>query len=211
MNDDPFAFAGTEADDRRIQQPLARYFGRGDVVADLGCGRGVFLQLLRQRGATGIGVDTSSQAVEACRAKGFVIEQNDALRFLATRGGDLDGVFASHIIEHLPVDQAATFGPLAHGALKPGGYVVLVTPNPADVRVITETFWLDSSHVRPYPLPLLERWFEAAGFEVVEAYTSSGLPMRARAMRHTVRNYVAKLLLGRHYWSANSVIVGRKR
>ena len=180
MSDDPYAFAGTEADDRRIQLPLVRYFHRDDVVADLGCGRGVFLELLRRRGAQGLGVDLSNAAVEACRAKGFLIEQGDALAFLATHSADLDGVFASHIIEHLSGEQAGSLVQSAHDALKAGGYLVLVTPNPADVRVITETFWLDSTHVRPYPLPLLQHWLEAVGFDVVEAYTSSGLPMRAK-------------------------------
>ena len=106
-------------------------------MADLGCGRGTFLELLRQRGATGLGVDLSDEAVGLSRAKGFAIEQQDAIDFLTSRENELDGVFASHIVEHLPIDRAVMLVPAAHVALKAGGYMIVVTPNPADLRVIT--------------------------------------------------------------------------
>ena len=208
---DPFAFGGLEVDTRSIQAPFARYFKRGDLVADLGCGRGTFLELLKQRGVSGLGVDLSDEAVEASRAKGFAIEQQDAIDFLGGRDNDLDGVFASHIVEHLPIDRAVTLVPAAHQALKPGGYLIVVTPNPADVTVITETFWLDPSHIRPYPLALVRQWFTAAGFDVVEARTTSGVPLWAYGRRHVFRNMLSKLLLGRHFWTANTVVIGRKR
>ena len=145
------------------------------------------------------------------RAKGFAIEQQDAIDFLTSRENELDGVFASHIVEHLPIDRAVMLVPAAHVALKAGGYMIVVTPNPADLRVITETFWLDPNHVRPYPLALVRRWFIAAGFDIVEARTTSGVPLWAYGRRHVFRNILGKLLLGRHFWTANSVVIGRKR
>ena len=36
-----------------------------------------------------------------------------------------------------------------------GGKLVVVTPNVADLWTMTEAFWLDLTHIRPYPLPLL--------------------------------------------------------
>jgi O-antigen chain-terminating methyltransferase len=48
--------------------------------------------------------------------------------------------------------------------LKPGGLLILETPNPANVFVGSHTFYLDPTHVKPIPSELL--WFiiESRGF-----------------------------------------------
>ena len=52
---------------------------------------------------------------------------------------------------------------LPRGALKAGGLLILITPNTKDLGVITENFWLDITHQRPYPLKLLRKMLADAG------------------------------------------------
>lgn len=68
-------------------------------------------------------------------------------------------------------------------ALAPGGRAVLVTPDPTNLVVITEVFWLDPTHVRPWPRPLLEALGRAAGLTVVESYGDPATTPRRPPLR----------------------------
>ena len=51
-----------------------------------------------------------------------------------------------------------------------GGRLLVVTPNSRNLIVLSEVFWLDPTHVRPYPRALVERLGRAAGFTTVASY-----------------------------------------
>ena len=57
---------------------------------------------------------------------------------------------------------------LAWRALRPGGVLILETPNPLSLVVAARNFWLDPTHRRPVHPESLELSFELAGFEPVE-------------------------------------------
>jgi hypothetical protein len=48
--------------------------------------------------------------------------------------------------------------------LQPGGLLIMETPNPENLVVGANTFYLDPSHERPIPPPLLAFAAEHAGF-----------------------------------------------
>jgi SAM-dependent methyltransferase len=148
-----------------VQRPYVRYFRSAGArrVLDIGCGRGIFLELLREAGIDAAGVDLNANAVAECQQNGFSdVEQGDAVHFLERRrreGTAYDGIFCSHVIEHMFPIEAIGLLDLCVAVLAPGGRFVLVTPNARNGRVWTETFWLDPTHVRPYPRRLIEGAF----------------------------------------------------
>lgn len=159
-----YQFGANPRHARRLLLHYSRLFSRG-VVADLGAGRGYFLEALRARGIECVGVDTSQEAAAYCRKQGFDIVISDAIEYLQS-ASNLAGVFASHLVEHMPPEKVERLFEVAHRALAGGGRIVIVTPNIRDWRVWSETFWLDVTHVRPYPPALLEAMLTAAGFRV---------------------------------------------
>src|SRR5258708_13013373 len=67
-------------------------------------------------------------------------------------------VVAMHVVEHLPVE--ALFALFAHAArvLRPGGLLIIETPNAESLAVTGAEFWRDPTHPpppHPPPLPLL--------------------------------------------------------
>jgi O-antigen chain-terminating methyltransferase len=56
----------------------------------------------------------------------------------------------------------------AYRVLRSGGLLIMETPNPENIRVATETFYLDPTHRRPIPSSLLAFLPEEAGFAYVE-------------------------------------------
>ncbi|MCU0726085.1 MAG: class I SAM-dependent methyltransferase [Planctomycetes bacterium] len=188
---DPAAIARSFVDEeevRAVQRGHLRHFRGARRVLDLGCGRGTFLGLLREAGIEGLGVDRDPAPA---RAAGHEVVEGEVEAFLhgaAARGERFDGVFASHLVEHLPADHVPGLVERIAAVLSPGGRVVLVTPNARNLVVLTETFWLDPTHVRPWPRPLLGRLGEAAGLRVIESYDDRAtLPRRSFPRRLLAR------------------------
>ncbi len=156
----------------RQQKDLAKYFmnAPGPVV-DLGCGRGTMLELLKSSGVTNYGVDTFSPAVEVCRKKGLRITESDIFSHLAElNDSSMGGIFCSHVIEHLHPPAALRLIRESYRVLIRGGTLILVTPNPQNLLILTEIFWLDLTHVRFYPARLLDGLLEEVGFIFVHCF-----------------------------------------
>jgi len=138
-------------------EPYAAWFEPGSTVLDVGCGRGEFLDLLARRGVRGVGVDADPDMVAAATESEFVAHRADAFEFLGDHEDAYDGVFAAHLIEHLPAGRMVDLVQAMARALRPGGRLLLVTPNPHNLSMHLNEFWTDLQHVRFYT-PEIVRW-----------------------------------------------------
>lgn len=160
---------GSREEIRGQLERYVAYFKAGGEILDLGCGRGEFLELLRDRGFRGAGVDLNAQMVEACRGKGLRAEQADLLDALAGRAdASLDGIFSAQVIEHLPAAVLERLIELAQAKLAPGGTLILETINPTSVYALVHAFFADLSHRFPVHPETLRFLLDAAGFEPTE-------------------------------------------
>lgn len=161
---------------RKMQLPYVRLFTDHGAksVLDVGCGRGLFLDLLRESGIDASGIDGNAEAVEECRARGlndtYVGDALDYLESARAEGRRFDGIFCSHLIEHLPGRAAVRLIASSAALLAPGGRLVIVTPNVGNLHVWTRVFWLDPTHVRPYPRELTEAIMTAVGLSIGASY-----------------------------------------
>jgi SAM-dependent methyltransferase/uncharacterized protein YbaR (Trm112 family) len=138
-------------------------------VVDIGCGTGEWLELLRVNGFVASGVERNSRIFETCRRKALKVEQADALDYLQHAAeSSLGAVTALHFVEHLPYESLTAFLDETLRVLKPGGCLILETPNPENVLVGSYTFYMDPTHVRPLPSSLLKLLVEGRGFRDVE-------------------------------------------
>jgi ubiquinone/menaquinone biosynthesis C-methylase UbiE len=97
-------------------------------IADLGCGSGVFTDLLRQRGYVPVGLDISPKLIELGKAKYPNVEFIEGdVEHLPFPSASLDGVLLSGLVHHLP--DPARCAAEAFRVLKPGGSFVAFDPN----------------------------------------------------------------------------------
>ncbi|PWI56764.1 class I SAM-dependent methyltransferase [Sulfoacidibacillus thermotolerans] len=136
---------------------------------DLGCGRGEWLELLTEYRFQPFGVDLDRGMLMACKERGFSVAEMDAVTALRDLPKESQVVVSGfHIAEHLPFEALQAIFEQALRVLKPGGFLILETPNPENIQVATANFYLDPTHQRPLPPLLLSFLAEFYGFSRVK-------------------------------------------
>ncbi len=145
-------------------------------VLDFGCGRGDFLELLRDAGVGAYGVDSDPDAVRICLEKKLECLEVDGLAHLAAISvGSLDGLFAAHVVEHLSQEDFFRMVKLASSRLRAGGMFLAETLNPQCVFT-PGVFHLDPTHRRLVHPSLFEHLLLENGFEMVTILNRQFLP-----------------------------------
>jgi 2-polyprenyl-3-methyl-5-hydroxy-6-metoxy-1,4-benzoquinol methylase len=162
-------FRGDEHEIKERQRIYLQYFQGKENILDIGCGRGEFLELLRESGIKAGGVDLDRDMVLLCHEKGLDVVMDDAFAHLLARPDEsIDGVFAAQVIEHLHPRRVIELVKLCYRKLVPGGILILETPNPKCLMIFADTFYKDPSHVQPAHPDTMQFLFEATGFHEVE-------------------------------------------
>lgn len=164
-------FRGTREEIRRrltYYLPMVRdsvVGSEGATVLDVGCGRGEWLELLREEGIKARGIDINETMAKECRERGLEVSVGDAIAQLKQLPDNALGALTGfHIIEHIPLDSMIELIEEAHRVVQPGGLVIFETPNPENLVVGACNFYTDPTHQRPLPPPLTQFLVEAGGF-----------------------------------------------
>jgi 2-polyprenyl-3-methyl-5-hydroxy-6-metoxy-1,4-benzoquinol methylase len=138
-------------------------------VLDIGCGRGEWLELIKEEGLRAEGVDSNTVLAEQCRDSGLTVANEDLNEHLAkVPDNSLGAVTGFHIVEHLPIERLVDLLNETMRVLKPGGVVIFETPNPRNVLVGTCNFYFDPTHRNPIPSEVLKFLLESRGFSDIE-------------------------------------------
>ena len=163
---------------RELYRPYVDRFRGCSRVADLGCGRGTFLSLLREGGISAYGVERNHDLAARCRAEGFDVREEEILAHLERLSdGALDGAFLGHVVEHLDLIRLVRLLRLLHVRLRPGGVLLFETPNTENLVVLGASYFRDPTHQMPrHPETYL---FLVRSHGFTEAELLRGLPTPA--------------------------------
>lgn len=167
-----------------VYLPFVREAGAGTSqapVLDLGCGRGEWLEVLRDSGLVARGLDHNHAMAQQCRELGLDAVEADVLEYLRAQApGSLGAVTGIHIIEHLPFASLVALFDEALRALRPGGVAIFETPNPENLLVGACNFWYDPTHRHPLP-PLATQFVaQARGYGRVDIVPLHPYPAESR-------------------------------
>ncbi|MDZ7678660.1 MAG: class I SAM-dependent methyltransferase [Acidimicrobiales bacterium] len=138
-------------------------------LLDIGSGRGEWLDVLASRGIEAYGIEINEAFVADCSARGLDVRRGDALAHLHDLpDASLGAVTAFHVAEHLDLDTLIDLIDAALRVLRPGGVLLLETPNPTNVSVGAASFYLDPTHLKPLHPQFLEFLVANRGFSEVE-------------------------------------------
>ena len=166
---------GSRADIKERQRVYLPYLAKAGVgtadkpILDLGCGRGEWLEVLRENGYAARGVYMNVSMASMCRELGLNVLKADAITYLRSLPDQSLGVVtAFHLIEHLPFERLMELLGETHRVLATGGLAIFETPNPESIYVASETFFTDPTHVRPLPSSLIVFLLRHVGFAKTE-------------------------------------------
>ncbi len=167
-------FRGSEEDVRERQRFYVPWFRDAKTVLDVGCGRGEFLELMREAGIPASGIDSNPELAGLCRAKGLEAEHADLFAYLAgLADGSLGGIFCAQVVEHIPPGRLPDMIRLAAAKLAQDGVLAIETPNPECLAIFASHFYLDPTHQRPVPAPLLIFHLEECGMGKIRLHKLS--------------------------------------
>ncbi len=153
----------------------------GWTVFDAGCGRGEWLELVKEKGLQAVGIESNHNFVEQCRDNNLNVIEGDAIEYLGASPDDFIGaVSAFHFIEHLPFYKLMLFLEQVFRTLRPGGLLLVETPNPKNLLVASCNFYVDPTHNKPLPPELLQYTLGALGFGIVETLFLQPFPAEYR-------------------------------
>jgi len=143
-------------------------------VLDLGCGRGEWLELLKENRFIYLGIDTNQTMINVCKEKSLNVQCADALSYLkAQKEESYYAITGFQIVEHLEPGELTELLQETYRVLKSGGVAIFETPNPENLIVGACNFYFDSTHNRPIPPERLRFLAEYVGFTKVELLRSN--------------------------------------
>ena len=148
--------------------PYVQKAGAGTMeypLIDVGCGRGEWLEILKENGFVARGVDMNRVMQRDCEELGLDVAAEDAVIYLrGLKPNSVGAVTGFHIVEHLPTRTMLLLFSEVLRVLKPGGIVIFETPNPENIFVGSCTFYTDPTHRNPIPPNTLAFLMEYQGF-----------------------------------------------
>ena len=174
-------FRGAPEEIRSRLTEYLPYFEGATEVLDLGCGRGEFLDLLRESGVSARGLDINAEMIEECHSRGLIADVGDALSFLQQQNDrSLGGLFAAQVVEHLEPRYLVRLLAVASQKLRPGSKIILETINPACWFAFFDAYIRDITHVRPLHPDTLQYLLTANGFQHTMVRYSAAFPEESK-------------------------------
>jgi 2-polyprenyl-3-methyl-5-hydroxy-6-metoxy-1,4-benzoquinol methylase len=162
------------------------------AIVDIACGGGKLLHFFKEQGYSNLqGVDLSPEQVQLARQVLTAVHHENALDFPERNPGAFDLVAGFDVIEHFHKPEVLRFLDAAFAALKPGGRLVVQTPN-AESPWGTLHRYNDFTHEVCFNPNALTRLMNLSGFRDIEARETGPAPW-GHSLASTVRAAVWQL------------------
>ncbi|NPA59266.1 MAG: methyltransferase domain-containing protein [Epsilonproteobacteria bacterium] len=162
---------------------------------DLGCGRGEFLEILRDEELKAKGVDINHYEINKLKDNGFEVYCQDILKYLENTTEHYTSISSLQVFEHLSYSYMKQVIELSYQKLYKDGVFIMETINPHN-KVAFNSFYMDETHKRPLPPEMMTFMLQYYGFQDVKVVFSSLMPEEFRSKSNININYHDYALIG---------------
>ena len=168
-------FRGTRADIKQRMEVYLPYLLKLPSekeqieILDVGCGRGEWLELLKENNYHAKGIDLNAIMVSLSQGFDLDTKKIDVIEHLKLLEDEsLSMITGFHIIEHLPFDVLMDMYKECYRVLQKGGMIIFETPNPENLLVSAHYFYTDPTHINPLVPATTQFLVEYSGFKDIE-------------------------------------------
>jgi len=168
-------FRGTRADIKQRMEAYLPYLLKLRLeknqieILDVGCGRGEWLELLKDNNYKAKGIDLNAIMVSLSQGFGLDTKKIDVIEHLKLLEDEsLSMITGFHIIEHLPFNILMDMYKECYRVLQKGGMIIFETPNPENLLVSAHYFYTDPTHINPLVPATTQFLVEYSGFQDIE-------------------------------------------
>lgn len=152
---------------------LISQYSKDVEILDLGCGSGRLLAALQGDGwFNAKGIDVSSEQIVSAVAAGIPAVCEDAFEYLRKNKGRYHIIFAIDFVEHFSRDEVLTLGQLIFEGLRPGGFLIIQTPNGKSPFALRNIYG-DLTHLCIFSDESIRQWLKGSGFTHIKAESPS--------------------------------------
>ena len=199
-----------------IFEAAASALNGGGTLLDVGCGDGSFYPCISAKFEHVYGIDIAPEAVNEAQERGMEAVAGDAGGPLPWKDRYFNSIVCLEVIEHLP-DPLAALKEI-HRVLKPGGHLVLTTPNIRYFRNLarllfagefprtsTDNFVWGGGHMHYFTRKDIKGLFEAASFTGISFYLNCWQFKRSWK-RRLARRLVGEKFFGEYFDGSITVL-----
>jgi len=183
-----------------------QYIKNQDFVLDIGCGRGEWLELLKENNINSKGIDINQKAINTLQKNNFNVINIDAIKYLQSQKNQtIPAITAFHIIEHFNFEDLLIFLQESFRVLTKQGIIILETPNPKNLGVGACNFYTDPTHKNPLPPHLTKFLLEFVGFKSVQIIPTQkfeNIKLQDKALQNFVDEWINQ--------SEDYAVIGKK-
>lgn len=157
---------------RRTTSNFGRYLRPGQTVLEVGPGMGEFLAVLAKRGITDVDIIEQDATVGRHIVDHFRINRSwfipvEEVESIRDQLREYDVIMLLQVLEHVRKDRLADVLRQLHSRLKPGGHLIVVTPNGGNPLSVVELY-ADLTHETLFTENSLRQLVAAAGISDCE-------------------------------------------
>jgi 2-polyprenyl-3-methyl-5-hydroxy-6-metoxy-1,4-benzoquinol methylase len=173
--------------------PLIKNYQKNASIMELGCGRGIMLEFLKNHGYNNLkGIDISEEQIQIAQAKNLIVNFANALEFFNTSDNTYDIIIALDFIEHFSKDELIKLFKLIFDRLNKGGSFIIHTPN-GQAILSSRIIYGDLTHLtifNPYSLLQILRF---VGFNSINFYERGPVPKNLKGIIRTILWRIIKI------------------
>ncbi|OGU30458.1 MAG: hypothetical protein A2057_06580 [Ignavibacteria bacterium GWA2_35_9] len=171
--------------------PLLKDYPRNASILEIGCGRGFFLEFLRNQGYENLqGIDISEEQIKIASSKKLNVDVADALQYLQMNKSSFDIILALDFVEHFNKEEITSIVRGVFEHLNKGGIFIIHTPNGQAISS-GKMIYGDLTHLTIFTPNSAQQILRYAGFEKISFYETAPL---LKNLKGTIRLILWKMI-----------------
>lgn len=162
---------------KKMEAYVSHFQDAPEPILDIGCGRGEFLELMREAGKQAYGIELNEYESNKLRERGLQVVSEDAIKHLdGLPDQSVGGVFCAQVVEHLTPEDVYSVVSGLHRKMKVGAPLLIETINPLSIQAFHQFYLVDPTHIYPVHPQTLVFFLRYAGFSNVQVHKSTSFP-----------------------------------